>query len=79
LLTRASGATVGADPAGLALMERYSLQDNFMWANDYPHQEGTWPHSAAGSERTMGGISEASRAKVLGLIAARLFGFEVPN
>ena len=20
--------------------------DNFMWGNDYPHHEGTWPHSA---------------------------------
>jgi predicted TIM-barrel fold metal-dependent hydrolase len=73
------GATFGEDPAGLALMERYNLQDNFMWANDYPHQEGTWPHSAAAIERTMGGISETSRAKILGLNAARMFGFEVPN
>ena len=28
--------------------------DNFMWANDYPHHEGTWPHSAEAIERTMG-------------------------
>ena len=51
--------------------------DNFMWGNDYPHHEGTWPHSAEAIERTMGQLSDAARAKILGLNAARLFGFEV--
>jgi predicted TIM-barrel fold metal-dependent hydrolase len=50
-----------------------------MWANDYPHHEGTWPHSAPAIERTMGGLNEAQRAKTLGLNAARLFGFTVPE
>jgi len=65
------------DPAGLALAEPMNLADNFMWGNDYPHHEGTWPHSAEAIERTMGHLSDAARAKVLGLNAARLFGFEV--
>ncbi len=44
---RAHGfSTFQEDPAGLALAEEYNLVDNFMWANDYPHHEGTWPHSA---------------------------------
>ena len=38
---------------------------------------GTWPHSAEAIERTMGHLSDAARARVLGLNAARLFGFEV--
>ena len=46
-----------------------------MWGNDYPHHEGTWPHSAEAIERTMGGLADASRAKILGLNAARFFGF----
>ena len=54
------------------------LADRFMWGNDYPHHEGTWPHSAEAIERTMGHLTDASRTKVLGLNAARLFGFEVP-
>ena len=37
-----------------ALAEHFNLVDNFMWANDYPHAEGTWPHSAEAIEREMG-------------------------
>ena len=51
--------------------------ENFLWANDYPHHEGTWPHSAETIERTMGMLDDEERAKVLGLTAARIFGFEV--
>jgi predicted TIM-barrel fold metal-dependent hydrolase len=66
------------DRAGVDLAEAYHLTGNFMWANDYPHHEGTWPHSAAAIERTMGGLSEDSRAKILGLNAARFLDLEVP-
>lgn len=70
-------ASFGEDPAGLALVRDFGLTDNFMWANDYPHHEGTWPHSAEAIERTMGELSDEERAKILGLNAARIFGFEV--
>jgi predicted TIM-barrel fold metal-dependent hydrolase len=72
------GATFGEDRAGLALAEAFDLQNNFCWANDYPHHEGTFPHSAQAIERHMGGISEDLRAKLLGLNAARLFRFDIP-
>jgi len=76
---RAHGfASFQEDPVGLALAESRNLVDCFMWGNDYPHHEGTWPHSAEAIERTMGDLSDASRAKILGLNAARLFGFDVP-
>ncbi len=70
-------ATFGEDLSGLALARENRLVDNFMWANDYPHHEGTWPHSAAAIERTMGILDDTERAKILGLNAARVFGFEV--
>ena len=38
------GATFQEDRAGLELAEKWKLVDNLMWANDYPHAEGTWPH-----------------------------------
>ena len=71
-------ASFQEDKPGLDLAERYDLVDSIMWGNDYPHHEGTWPHSAQAIERTMGGLSDASRAKVLGMTAARCFGFRLP-
>ena len=77
---RAHGfATFQEDPSGLYLAERFNLMDNFCWANDYPHHEGTWPHSAEAIERTMPMLNDVQRAKVLGLNAARLFKLDVPK
>jgi predicted TIM-barrel fold metal-dependent hydrolase len=76
---RAHGyASFQEDPPGLDLAARYGLVDCIMWGNDYPHHEGTWPHSAEAIERTMAGLDDAQRARVLGLNAARLFKFDVP-
>ncbi len=69
-------ATFQEDHAGLALAEQLDIVDNLMWANDYPHHEGCWPHSAAAIERNMAHLSDSSRAKILGLNAARVFGLE---
>ena len=71
-------ASFQEDKPGLDLAEKYGIVDNIMWGNDYPHHEGTWPHSAEAIERTMGGLNDAARARVLGLNAARFFGFRVP-
>ena len=76
---RAHGAaTFEEDHAGVLLVEPYNLADNFCWANDYPHHEGTFPHSAAAIERLMPNLKEETRAKMLGLNAARLFKFPIP-
>ena len=72
-------ATFQDDRAGLALAREHDLIDNFMWANDYPHHEGSWPHSAEAIERTMGDLTDGERAKILGLNAARVFKFPVPD
>lgn len=74
---RNGAASFQEDPPGVDLMGKYGLEDNFMWANDYPHHEGSWPHSEPAIERTMGHITETQREKVLGLNAARFFGFDV--
>jgi len=70
-------ASFQEDPAGLALAREHGLVGNFLWANDYPHHEGTWPHSAQAVERTMHMLEEDEREKILGLNAARLFGFPI--
>jgi predicted TIM-barrel fold metal-dependent hydrolase len=71
-------ASFQEDDAGLALARECGLVDCFMWANDYPHHEGTWPHSAEAIERTMTRLDDGERAKILGLNAARLWKFELP-
>ena len=71
-------STFSEDRSGLALLEPFNLVENALWANDYPHHEGTWPHSAEAIERQMGGLKEESRAKILGLNAAKMFKFDVP-
>lgn len=73
------GATFEEDRSGLLLLEPYQLAENFCWANDYPHHEGTFPHSAAAIERQMGHLNDDTRAKLLGLNAARLFKFPMPE
>ena len=70
-------ASFQEDPPGIDLVQSYGLSGNFMWANDYPHHEGSWPHSAAAIERTMGNLTDGERANILGLNAAKLFGFDV--
>jgi len=67
-------ATFQIDHAGLMNVEDLDLVDNVLWANDYPHHEGSWPHSADAIERMMGHLSDESRARILGLNAAALFG-----
>lgn len=73
-------ASFGEDRAALELAESFGLGDNLMWANDYPHHEGSWPHSAQAIERTFGDIvTEQTRAKLLGLNAAKAFRFPIPD
>ena len=72
-------ASFQEDVTGLSGAREAGLVDNFLWANDFPHHEGTWPHSAQAIERTMGMLNEDERGKILGLNAARIFGFEVPE
>ena len=71
-------STFTEDHAGLRLVEELDLVDNFLWSNDYPHHEGTWPHSAEAIERGMGHLQDATRAKLLGLNAAKVFGLTPP-
>jgi predicted TIM-barrel fold metal-dependent hydrolase len=74
---RAHGfASFQEDDAGLALAREHRLVDCFLWANDYPHHEGTWPHSAEAIERQMARLEDGERAKILGENAVRLFRFD---
>jgi len=73
-------ASFGEDRVAIDLVEKYGLENNFMWANDFPHHEGSWPFSAEAIERSFGNhLKESTRAKLLGLNAARVFRFPIPE
>ena len=72
-------ATFQEDKPGLDLAREHGLVDNFLWANDFPHHEGTWPYSAQAIERTMGDLDDGERAKILGLNMARIFRLPIPE
>ena len=67
------------DLPGLLVARELGLVDNFLWANDFPHHEGSWPYSAQAIERTMGHLTDGERARILGLNAARIFKFDIPD
>ena len=51
--------------------------DKFMWGSDYPHLEGTWPHTMKALNETFGDFPEDEIRAILGLNAARVYGFDV--
>jgi predicted TIM-barrel fold metal-dependent hydrolase len=53
---------------------RFTGEDCLMWANDYPHDEGTYPFSNEVVARTMTGVTLATARKLLHDNAARFYG-----
>lgn len=72
-------STFQDDPMGIEMMKWTGGSEHLLWGNDYPHHEGTWPHSEEAVGRTMGHLAEQDRRNILGLNAAKLYGFEVPG
>ena len=48
-----------------------------LWGSDYPHDEGTFPHSREVIERTFRDIPGDEKRKIVGENAARLYGFDM--
>jgi len=49
---------------------------NIMWGSDYPHPEGTWPHTRQQIRETFRGLPEAELRAMLGGNAVRVYGFD---
>ncbi len=57
---------------------RYSVGvDNIMWGADYPHHEGTWPHTSLVLRLLFSGVLEEEVRAMVGLNAARLYGMDL--
>ncbi len=74
-LRRQLHATFQTDPIGIAGRDVTGVEC-LMWGNDYPHQEGTYPHSHAVLERILAGVDEDEAGQITGLNALRVFGFD---
>jgi predicted TIM-barrel fold metal-dependent hydrolase len=72
-------STFGDDPMGIEMLHWIGGSERVLWGNDYPHHEGTWPHSEEAVTRTMGHLTVQDRRNILGLNAARIYGFTVPE
>ncbi|MEZ5557702.1 MAG: amidohydrolase family protein [Pseudomonadales bacterium] len=51
--------------------------ERVLWGNDYPHFEGTFPYNLESLRLTFAGLPEQTRRQVLGLNAAKLYGFDL--
>lgn len=50
-----------------------------LWGSDFPHPEGTWPHSRAVTDRLFADVSPEDKAAIVGGNMARLYGLDVPQ
>ena len=60
------------------IRRRHSIgTDCVMWGTDYPHPEGTLPHTVARLKADFGGIPVADARAMLGETAAKCYGFDL--
>ena len=73
---RQGHVTITDDPVALNNM-KFTGVDCFLWGNDYPHDEGTFPESQIFIDQIRASLSPEDTRKVLSQNAARLFGFDL--
>jgi predicted TIM-barrel fold metal-dependent hydrolase len=64
-------------PRGDVEMRHQLGMDQLMWGSDYPHPEGTWPHTAKEVKEAFQGFPEDDVAAILGGNAAKFYNFDV--
>ena len=65
-------ATFQTDMVGLRLLD-FIGADRIMWAQDYPHSEGTFGYTASAVKEVLDATSETDARKILGETAASLY------
>jgi hypothetical protein len=51
--------------------------ERIMWGSDFPHDEGTYPHTREAIAHTFAGVPEIEVSQMVGANAARLYGFDL--
>jgi predicted TIM-barrel fold metal-dependent hydrolase len=51
---------------------------SLLWGSDFPHPEGTWPHTRKVVDELFAGVETADRDAILGGNMAAIYGIEVP-
>jgi predicted TIM-barrel fold metal-dependent hydrolase len=58
--------------------ERHAIGvDAFLWGNDFPHPEGTWPHTRRSISDSFSDVPPDEARRMLGLNAARVYRFDI--
>lgn len=53
--------------------------DRIMWGSDFPHDEGTFPHTREALAHTFAGIDPVDVARMIGGNAAEVYGFDLAH
>jgi hypothetical protein len=69
----------GASAASPAeIRDRHAVGvDKLCWGTDYPHYEGTYPHTREALRHTFHDVPEDEARRMLGVNAAELYGFDL--
>ncbi len=74
---RQGHVTFQHDPVGLANI-RFTGDRCLLWGSDYPHPEGTWPHSRDYLARQLEGLADDTIDRITCTNAADLYHFRLP-
>ena len=74
---RQGHVTFANDGAGVT-NRAFTGIEPLLWASDYPHPEGTWPHTQETLDRIFAGVPAAERDLVTYSTTARLYGLDAP-
>ena len=64
------------DDVGIRMRDVIGV-DALMWGSDYPHSESTFPKSREILDRILDGVPQEEKIKIVGLTAAKLYGFDL--
>jgi predicted TIM-barrel fold metal-dependent hydrolase len=75
---RQAHVTFGNDAAGV-VNRGFTGIEPLLWSSDYPHPEGTWPHTQETLARIFTGVAPDERRAMTYETTARLYGLEAPG